>query len=594
MAGGHAGEPFEPAQPLPPLRRLLEQRPERLSQVARPPALRQRRRDRAHGVGRAAERLQREAERGQLRDGRFQRLRLRRGQVQRQRLQQQLRVRLGPLGGRQQLVEQDALVRGVLVDQEDPLRPLGDDVRRCHLAQHPQRRQPRGRRRRGRCALLPLRMDRRLVPRRARLRPRRALERRRRQAVALRERGDTGADAVPVERRWRERRRRGGGDVRRLVTGAEPRLGRDLGEDARRAGQAEVGDRRPPEMQHRGARRPADRAPDRPLVEEADLALGRVDVDIDRLRRQGDVHHRDRVPPDHQQAVVGLLQREAERAVLHPAPVDEEGDPLPVRPVQGRRADVTRDGDPRHVRRVRVERQHLPGDLRAVDPDDRVEAVARAIGRQRPPPLDDQLEAHRRPRQRVGGDDPPDHPVLGRRGAQELQPRRHVGEEVAHRDRRPDRAGDRAGRAPLRPVPDDLVATRGVRGPAGDRHARDRRQRAKRLAPEAERGDPLEVLRRAQLAGGVLPQGQVQLVARDATAVVGHLQQLAPARAHLHADLPRPRVERVLEQLLHRRGRPLDYLAGRDLAHQFGGEQGNRHRAGWSFRGMSTYILATG
>ena len=49
-----------------------------------------------------------------------------------------------------------------------------------------------------------------------------------------------------------------------------------------------------------------------------------------------------------------------------------------------------------------------------------------------------------------------------------------------------------------------------------------------------------------------------------ADAVVADPDQIAPARLDGDLDPPRPGVERVLDQLLHRRGGPLDHFAGGD------------------------------
>ena len=59
-------------------------------------------------------------------------------------------------------------------------------------------------------------------------------------------------------------------------------------------------------------------------------------------------------------------------------------------------------------------------------------------------------------------------------------------------------------------------------------------------------------------------QRQRQLVGRDAVAVVLHPDQPLAALGIGDVDPPRAGVERVLDQLLDRRGRPLDHLAGRD------------------------------
>jgi len=73
--------------------------------------------------------------------------------------------------------------------------------------------------------------------------------------------------------------------------------------------------------------------------------------------------------------------------------------------------------------------------------------------------------------------------------------------------------------------------------------------------------------------------GERQLLGRDAAAVVRDLDQPEAALADGHADAGRARVERVLEQFLDHRDRPLDRLAGGDLSDGVGVEQVDGHRS---------------
>src|SRR5262245_11288718 len=59
-------------------------------------------------------------------------------------------------------------------------------------------------------------------------------------------------------------------------------------------------------------------------ITEADLGLGRVDVDIDVARRQVQEQEADRVPARHQQATVGVLKCLGQQLVADPAAVDKE------------------------------------------------------------------------------------------------------------------------------------------------------------------------------------------------------------------------------------------------------------------------------
>ena len=78
------------------------------------------------------------------------------------------------------------------------------------------------------------------------------------------------------------------------------------------------------------------------------------------------------------------------------------------------------------------------------------------------------------------------------------------------------------------------------------------------------------------------PEGQLQLGRADPRAVVAHGQTFQPGALELDRDPPRAAVERVLEQLLERRGGPLDDLAGGDLARHRGRQLADPgRRVGW-------------
>ena len=60
-------------------------------------------------------------------------------------------------------------------------------------------------------------------------------------------------------------------------------------------------------------------------------------------------------------------------------------------------------------------------------------------------------------------------------------------------------------------------------------------------------------------------EGQQRIVAHHAAAVVGDAYELAPAALDRDHDAGGAGVERILQQLLDHRSRPVDDLAGRDL-----------------------------
>jgi len=170
-------------------------------------------------------------------------------------------------------------------------------------------------------------------------------------------------------------------------------------------------------------------------------------------------------------------------------------------------------------------------------------------------------------------------PEFGRLGAQELAPCRRIEVEVgdAHGGAWSARGGlhladagafGLEGRAALR-----LARAR------GERQARHRGNRSERFAAEAHGRDGLEVLERADLAGGMARERVAQVGFRDPLAVVLHLDAPRAALVERDADLGGARVQAVLEQFLQDGRRSLDHLAGRDLAHEKVRKQANRrHR----------------
>ena len=150
-------------------------------------------------------------------------------------------------------------------------------------------------------------------------------------------------------------------------------------------------------------------------------------------------------------------------------------------------------------------------------------------------------------------------------GAQEAGPHGGVEEEIAH----VDGGAGAAGR-----FLDALHAARqhaqaASRGPVGGRglddHARHGGDRGKRLAPEAEGVDVAQVLGVADLAGGVAVQAHEKVLADHAATVVGDADAALAAPFDRHRHRAGTGVQRVLDQFLHDRGRPLDDFAGRDL-----------------------------
>ena len=157
-----------------------------------------------------------------------------------------------------------------------------------------------------------------------------------------------------------------------------------------------------------------------------------------------------------------------------------------------------------------------------------------------------------------------DGPGLDPSGAQETGTHRGVEEEVAHVDGR-----SRAPGGVLDPLdPSREHAQAASRALARDRRLDDqprhRGDRGERLAAEAERVNVAEVLGAPDLAGRVPVKADEEVLADHSAAVVGDADAAFAAPFDRHAHDAGARVEGVLDQLLHDRGRPLDDLARRD------------------------------
>ena len=82
------------------------------------------------------------------------------------------------------------------------------------------------------------------------------------------------------------------------------------------------------------------------------------------------------------------------------------------------------------------------------------------------------------------------------------------------------------------------------------------------LAPEAQGADGGQVLRPAELAGGVAQKGRGKLARGDAAAVIGDAQIGEAPVLHLHGNGGGAGVQGVFQQLLGHAGRALHHLAG--------------------------------
>ncbi len=181
-------------------------------------------------------------------------------------------------------------------------------------------------------------------------------------------------------------------------------------------------------------------------------------------------------------------------------------------------------------------------------------------------------ELDRRMRERDRLDELVDVAELGALGAQELAPRGHVVEEIAHVDLRAARVLRRRRSARLAAVDLDAPRVVGVGEPRSQREARHRCDRRQRLAAKAERADAFEILERGDLARRMRGDRERKVIRLDAGAVVAHADQPRAAGFDIDLDAPSAGIEAVLDELLDDRRRPFDDLAGGDLVDELGGQ----------------------
>ncbi|MNV51748.1 hypothetical protein D3C71_1438060 [compost metagenome] len=166
---------------------------------------------------------------------------------------------------------------------------------------------------------------------------------------------------------------------------------------------------------------------------------------------------------------------------------------------------------------------------------------------------------------------------LGAFGAQELAPRRHVVEQLAHFHGGARRMRTRHHVAELAALDLQRRTMRVAGPPRGQGETADRGDRRQRLAAETERGHRLEVVQAGDLAGGMARDRQRQFFRGNAAAVVTDPDQAHPALFQVDVHAGGTGVQRVLDQFLDHRGRAFDHFAGGDLVDQDLGQLADAH-----------------
>src|SRR5690606_2272916 len=95
------------------------------------------------------------------------------------------------------------------------------------------------------------------------------------------------------------------------------------------------------------------------------------------------------------------------------------------------------------------------------------------------------------------------------------------------------------------------------------------------LAAKTHRGHMFQIFERRDFARGVAPQGQGKLVGWNAAAVVAHGNAADATAVEPHLDGTGTGIKRVFEQFLEHRRRPVNDLAGGNLADEQVGKRGD-------------------
>ncbi len=320
-------------------------------------------------------------------------------------------------------------------------------------------------------------------------------------------------------------------------------------------------------LRRRGGQRLLHRAPHELVyptrIAEAYFRLLRMHVHIHAPRIDREPQRIRRLPVVVQHVAIGLAQCMREHAIAHEASVDEDVLSAALRGIRGAHREAA---DPRvtgrHVHARRVRHEVVAQDrLHTRLPSALLQAVHGAA-------VVVQREAHVRMRERDAAEGLVAVTPFGGIGAQELASRGRVEEELLHGHARAGRECCRRDGRDRPALNLDAPSVRLAHGARGERHTRDRRDRRQCLAAKTQCRDAFEVGGRAELGRGMPRQRERQLLARDAATVVHHADALHAAAGDVDLDLRRAGIERVLEQLLQHRARPLDDLAGGDLADQ--------------------------
>ena len=304
-----------------------------------------------------------------------------------------------------------------------------------------------------------------------------------------------------------------------------------------------------------------------PLVAEAHLQLRRMHVhihavagDSDRQEQRGTHSRRDG------RAIPGLGSPHEEVIAKRPA-VHEE---MRLAAAGSRVGGTLHQPAHRHVARVVFDRDELFGEVAAEQCRDPLRDAGLARSVEQRTAVAREAERHVEAREREHGQGLDGGTGLAAPGAQELPASGRVGEEPPHRRGGPPRAGHVIH--PVEPPSLDADSRATVRRGRLELERGHRGDGSERLPPEPVGRHADQIRRGPDLGRRVPVHGQHRILTIHSRTIVAHADHGAAAVLQLDRDGRGPRVERILDQLLHDRCRSLDDLTGRDLVDYDRGE----------------------
>ena len=295
------------------------------------------------------------------------------------------------------------------------------------------------------------------------------------------------------------------------------------------------------------------------LISKLHFRLGRVDVHVHGVEPGLQMEDTAGEAPHHLLVFIGLLQGGHHQPGLHLPAVDEEELPVAAPAAAGGQGDKAGH---RHILPAGLYRPEAQGQLPAQHGVNGALQLAVSGSEHLLLSVPNEFHTHLRVGQGQALDGGKDGGPLCGVFFHKFQPGGGVEEQV------PDHHSGAQGAARLlrlaidAPLQGQGGAKLGVGGAGEHLHPADGGNGGQGLPPEAQGADGLQVVFRAQLAGGVSEEGGLHFSGRDAASVVGDPEKGHASVGNFHGDGAGPGVDGVFHQLLGHAGRPLHHLAG--------------------------------